>query len=346
MDPIFTQPTLVGSISPTTSHTLSFLFTTSYVGSLYLSQKFLPISPRSSRSNTPKISNTPENKNVLPPAISPISSTDQDDINYNKGPKPGSRDHPETIKKRMIAVTISTILSLSGVYLTINNLSPSYSISISKSITLLGLRLPPLKNNLINNLLPFTLAPILMTGPLYSTYLDDELPIFRNKYYGENLWDGIKRSWRSFGLIEFRNYIVGPITEELVFRSTILSVSILGGIPFKSLVFATPLWFGVAHAHHALETYRKNGSTRNAAIHAILSCLFQLSYTTLFGWFASYIYLKTGSVIPSLTSHIFCNVMGIYLPTLAVARHPKRKIQIWTSYLAGIAGFVWGLSRL
>ena len=37
----------------------------------------------------------------------------------------------------------------------------------------------------------------------------------------------------------------GPLTEELVFRSTILAASMLGGLSLKSLVFGTPLWFGI-----------------------------------------------------------------------------------------------------
>lgn len=37
----------------------------------------------------------------------------------------------------------------------------------------------------------------------------------------------------------------GPLTEELVFRSAIISVSILGGFSWKQIVFATPLWFGL-----------------------------------------------------------------------------------------------------
>ncbi|WWC97249.1 hypothetical protein V866_004128 [Kwoniella sp. B9012] len=345
MDPSLSlPPNLVGIISPSTSHALSFLFTSSYVGSLYISQKLIPTSytPRSSRPTTPK------EDDGNSPAIPPISSDiDELQFKHDTGPKPGSRDHPETIKKRMIAVTISTALSLSGVYRTIKNLSTSNNTAgLGQSLTLLGLRLPTLKDGLIGNILPWTLAPILMTGPLVSLHLDGDLPAVGGRHYEEGLVQRLKRGWKEFGLIELRNYGVAPITEELVFRSTILSVSILGGLSFKSLVLGTPLWFGIAHAHHALETYRKNGSTRDAAIHAVLSCLFQLGYTTLFGWFASYLFLRTGSVIPPLVSHIFCNSVGIYLPSTAIARHPKKRFLIWTSYLAGIAGFVWGLRRL
>jgi len=63
----------------------------------------------------------------------------------------------------------------------------------------------------------------------------------------------------------------GPLTEELVFRSTILSVSILGGLSTRSLIFGTPLWFGLAHAHHALDQWKKGGKTREAAIRAVLT---------------------------------------------------------------------------
>ena len=68
--------------------------------------------------------------------------------------------------------------------------------------------------------------------------------------------------------------------------------------------------------------------------------VFQISYTTLFGWFASYLFLRTGecccralsqklragSVLPPLASHVFCNIMGIYLPTTAIQRHPSHKL--------------------
>jgi len=136
------------------------------------------------------------------------------------------------------------------------------------------------------------------------------------------------------------------VTEELVFRSTILAVSMMGKLSIGSLVFGTPLWFGIAHAHHAWDAFKRNGGDAAAAQQAILISLFQLTYTTLFGWFASYLFLRTGSILPPLLSHIFCNAMGIYLPTTAVRRHPHRSGLIWGSYLVGVAGFIIGIRRL
>lgn len=83
-----------------------------------------------------------------------------------------------------------------------------------------------------------------------------------------------------------------------------------------------------------------------AVVSELTSVVFQLTYTTLFGWFATYSYLRTASVLPALASHAYCNVMGIYLPNVAAQRHPGRKGLIWGMYGLGIAGFVVGLRRL
>jgi hypothetical protein len=60
-------------------------------------------------------------------------------------------------------------------------------------------------------LLPYFLAPTLLLGPLYATYLDGDLPSF-----SFSRRDGAKMRWDRFGangtggwgLVEWRNYIV------------------------------------------------------------------------------------------------------------------------------------------
>lgn len=65
----------------------------------------------------------------------------------------------------------------------------------------------------------------------------------------------------------------GPLSEELVFRSSLLAVSILARQTPRWLVFGTPLYFGIAHAHHAWNVYtkaRKQGAgMRDALIPAV-----------------------------------------------------------------------------
>lgn len=85
--------------------------------------------------------------------------------------------------------------------------------------------------------------------------------------------------------------------------------------------------------HHAWDVYVKYGRTKAAVRFALMSsskcfdlsplksyshiCIpaMTLAYTTLFGFHASYLFLRTGSVLPSITAHTFCNVMG--LPQIA-----------------------------
>ena len=38
---------------------------------------------------------------------------------------------------------------------------------------------------------------------------------------------------------------------------------------------------------------------------------FQTLYTTLFGFHCAFLFLRTGSLIPPIASHMFCNIMGL-----------------------------------
>ena len=39
--------------------------------------------------------------------------------------------------------------------------------------------------------------------------------------------------------------------------------------------------------------------------------VFQLAYTSLFGFHCAYLFLRTGSLLPPTVSHVFCNIMGL-----------------------------------
>lgn len=90
--------------------------------------------------------------------------------------------------------------------------------------------------------------------------------------------------------------------------------------------------------------------------------VFQLTYTTLFGWHCSYLFLRTGSFFPPLTAHIFCNFMGVPELPDHLKQHPRRKYGarllhseaespdidshssvILVMYFAGVAAFVCSL---
>lgn len=173
---------------------------------------------------------------------------------------------------------------------------------------------------------PLLLTLLLFLGPLYNDiYLQQHLsPI-------STVWPDLVTSLRSS--IGYRNYVAGPVTEELLFRSTIIPIHILSPIfaSPKKLVFLTPLYFGIAHVHHFYEFRLSHPDTPLTP--ALLRTVFQFGYTTVFGWYASFIYLRTGSLYTVILIHTFCNYMG--LPRLwgkvkirSHRNHPYRATQL------------------
>lgn len=57
----------------------------------------------------------------------------------------------------------------------------------------------------------------------------------------------------------------------------------------------------------------------------IASEVFQLIYTSVFGWFTAFLFIRTHSVYPAIFAHIFCNIMGLPMPVYAVRIRPTHK---------------------
>ncbi|CAI9097758.1 OLC1v1034241C2 [Oldenlandia corymbosa var. corymbosa] len=106
----------------------------------------------------------------------------------------------------------------------------------------------------------------------------------------------------------WRNYIVAPVTEELVFRACMLPLLLCAGFKTYTAIFLCPIFFSLAHLNHMLEFYiHKDYSLLNAS----MAVAFQLGYTVVFGSYASFLFVRTGHLISPLVAHMFCNYMGI-----------------------------------
>ncbi len=141
----------------------------------------------------------------------------------------------------------------------------------------------------------------------------------------------------AFRWIVFRNVLVAPVCEEFVFRAIICSLLIAGGWGFAWTVLGSPVLFGVAHLHHLIGLVQTRGYS---LVQGLVAVTFQLMYTTLFGAFAGFVYLRTGHVIAPILCHMFCNVMGF--PDLSFMRdrnQPLRKWSILGVHVLGIIGF-------
>lgn len=140
-------------------------------------------------------------------------------------------------------------------------------------------------------------------------------------------------------LLHYRNLLHAPITEEVAFRSLmilVLSSSCTGdsnqhmqrdGCMLNVALF-TPAWFAIAHVHHLLE---KLFVAKMSLTSAVLSTVIQLSYTSIFGLIASYLYISTGNIFSPIVSHVMCNFFG--LPDIGFLNPPRSPNSNYLSFL-------------
>lgn len=84
---------------------------------------------------------------------------------------------------------------------------------------------------------------------------------------------------------------------------------ILARTSLTKTIFVSPLVFGLAHVHHLYEFRITHPNVPVRA--AILRSVFQLGYTTLFGAYATFVYLRSGSLLAVVGMHMLCNAMGL-----------------------------------
>ncbi|KAH8712161.1 hypothetical protein GQ44DRAFT_811651 [Phaeosphaeriaceae sp. PMI808] len=204
-----------------------------------------------------------------------------------------TRDAPSSIRARTRAVTFSTIVCfILTVYVLHEHNVPAWEI-----LKLLGLW--PV--SFIDTARTMLLVVILFAGPIFEHGVVDGG--FKDWVRLRGVYDSLS-SW-----IGYRNYIVGPVSEEFVWRSFIVPLHLLANFSGKQIVFLTPLYFGIAHLHHLYEF--RITHTEVPWFIAVLRSLFQFTYTSLFGFFAAFVYLRTGNMYTCILTHTFCNWMGL-----------------------------------
>ncbi|MCJ1469176.1 hypothetical protein MMC07_007809 [Pseudocyphellaria aurata] len=205
-----------------------------------------------------------------------------------------SRDAPSVIRARIRFVTVSGILSsLTTIYVISTYAHPPPA----EVLRLLGWY--PI--SILDVAKAFLLTALLFAGPLFEKGIVQSG--WREWIRGRSLHESLS-SW-----IGWRNYVAGPATEELTFRSLLIPLHLLCLLSPVKIIFLTPLYFGIAHVHHAYEFNLTHPHTRLLPI--LVRSLLQFAYTTLFGWYATFVFLRTGSVIAVVLAHAFCNWCGL-----------------------------------
>ncbi|KAF2280433.1 CaaX prenyl protein-like proteinase Rce1 [Westerdykella ornata] len=204
------------------------------------------------------------------------------------------RDAPPSIRARVRAVTVSSLACLA---ITVYVLRQHGHASLWDILKLLGWW--PI--SLIDTARTMLLMSILFAGPLFEAgIVEGEI---KHWIHPSHLLDSLS-SW-----VGYRNYVAGPVSEELIWRGMIIPLHILANFSGKQIIFLTPLYFGIAHVHH-LYDFRVTNPTVPLAL-GIARSLFQFAYTSLFGFIASFIFVRTGNIFSVILAHSFCNWMGL-----------------------------------
>ncbi|KAG0437071.1 hypothetical protein HPB47_017617 [Ixodes persulcatus] len=223
------------------------------------------------------------------------------------------RDHPSTIKKRFVSVF--AIICISPLFV-VFGADLAY---FKKGMTipaLLGLRLEGLVQAV---LLPLVLTMVLFTGPLVLHYFDGIWSLYIGKSSPFTVCKpsacpschdpclAEPRYWYSNlkNLIWLRNHIVAPLSEEFTFRACMLPL-LVPCLGQRAAILICPLFFGVAHFHHLTEKLARTSSIKLAVMRSV----FQFGYTTIFGAYSVYLFLRTGHFVAPFVAHAFCNHMG------------------------------------
>ena len=113
-------------------------------------------------------------------------------------------------------------------------------------------------------------------------------------------WEQSVQDW-----IWWRNHVVAPFSEEFTFRACMVPV-LLGYYSHFYAILISPLFFGVAHFHHMVERIRKGQDIMTS----FLVSMFQFTYTTIFGMYSAFLFVKTGHFAAPFIVHAYCNFMG------------------------------------
>eukprot|EP01012_Entosiphon_sulcatum_P042388 TRINITY_DN56402_c0_g1_i1.p1 TRINITY_DN56402_c0_g1~~TRINITY_DN56402_c0_g1_i1.p1 ORF type:complete len:280 (+),score=45.41 TRINITY_DN56402_c0_g1_i1:48-887(+) len=126
-----------------------------------------------------------------------------------------------------------------------------------------------------------------------------------------------------------RTFVVGPITEEIVYRVAPVYFLHFSGTSRWLTISFSALCFSVAHLHHLFEMVIQQRMPMGHALPAVVA---QGCFTFIFGVYCAFVYISTGSVLNAIALHAYCNYLG---PPNGPAGRPF----IAFAYVVGIIAF-------
>ncbi|XDG01203.1 hypothetical protein ABKA04_000818 [Annulohypoxylon sp. FPYF3050] len=205
-----------------------------------------------------------------------------------------SRDAPSVIRARIASVTLTSAICST---ITFVILTSQDRVTTAEAFHALGYW--PI--GLVEAGKCLLLTATLFAGPLYEYLVVDE---------GWREWLALRPLSDLFAeWTTWRNIVAGPFTEEVLFRSAAVPLMIAAQTPVTTTIFLSPLVFGLSHLHHFYEFRVTLPNVPTSFL--LMRSLFQLGFTTLFGAYATFLYLRSGSLLAIFAVHAFCNCMGL-----------------------------------
>ena len=233
---------------------------------------------------------------------------------YIKKPSAALRNHPEEIKRRFLVVGSATFLWTFLFYYL--NSHPHLSAQGPGLLTWIGISFT--FTNYISVLCSLAMTFVLYAGSLAQVLFQDPPDI-------------------ELDIKAMRAYVMAPIFEETMYRSTMITCLICGGYGWDS-VWVSALIFGLSHLYRIEDVVQ---SGLQISIPNIMPVVFQVVYTGLFGLYVGYVFVVTGSLWAVVVLHGFCNFMGLPNLRFLEPNSPAYRYRNWVAftYLAGICGF-------
>ena len=200
-----------------------------------------------------------------------------------------NRNDPAVVKERFVRVGIASALApfvtlASGTLLSTRDEACAPQAPLLRWI---GLWSPALPLAFASGL---GLTMLLFLGPLVMGWLDHGQRLsLRGLVTGSQLAADLRDPRAR--LLVVRNLVVGPLAEEWVFRACMCPLLFSSGLREGPNVLASSLVFGAAHLHHRFD------SDVNWLAVAV-----QFTYTSLFGAYSSYLFLRTGLIVAPLAA--------------------------------------------
>lgn len=235
------------------------------------------------------------------------------------------RDHPSTIIRRFVSVFIVMLVAqLFVLTLTCDAVFKKHTM-----LEIMGFRWEGLFTAIF---LPLMLTAVLFLGPLSVTLANDLWRVYTEPSYWANAVQD---------LMWLRNHLVAPLSEEFTFRACMLPLLLQTFKPHIAMLI-TPLLFGLAHLHHIKERLRDGTQLKIV----LMVSFFQFFYTTIFGIYSAYLFVRSGHFAAPFIAHAFCNHMGF--PDFGeVLNQPYRKKVLFIAlYAVGLLGWILLLPAL